>query len=325
MGYSQELFAKVRTEYAEKRQKALTLSSVRQKELHEKCPEIAQIDAQLAKTGMMVMEEIAKGRAMLEERLEVIRLDNEDLQEQRTACLRYYGYPEGYDSPQFECPQCEDIGYIGTKMCTCMKQALNRRGMIRAGLGELFKTQNFDSFRLDYYEYDRRIFERMTMVKRAAVEFAKHFSSDTRRNLLLYGGTGLGKTHLSTAIAGTVIERGYDVVYESAPNLLAAFEAERFGRTYNGVNPDTTRFFACDLLIIDDLGAEQTNSFTVGCLYNLVNTRMVAQKPMVISSNLSSGELRTRYNDRIASRLLGEFELLPFEGKDVRMLKLGMK
>lgn len=325
MGYSRELFAKVRAEYAEKRQNALKIAADHRKILHDHCPDLVRIDAELAKTGMLIMDEIAKGREGLEERLEAIRLDNKELQEQREECLIFYGYPAGYDTPHFDCAECEDRGFIGTQMCTCMKRELNRQGMIRAGLGELFKSQNFDTFKLEYYEYDRRILERMTLVKRAAIDYAQHFSSDTQKNLLLYGGTGLGKTHLSTAIAGSVIERGYDVVYESAPNLLAAFEAERFGRTYNGVNPDTSRFFSCDLLIVDDLGAEQTNTFTVGCFYNLINTRLVSKKPMVISSNLSSSELRTRYNDRIASRLLGEFALLPFEGKDIRMQKLGIK
>ncbi len=322
MGYSQELFAKVRGEFAEKRQNALKLAADRHRELHTHCPEIVQIDAELAKTGLLIMQEIEKGKDGLEERLNTIRLDNQELQQQRNECMRYYGYPEGYDDPPFECSRCKDTGYVGTMMCDCMKRALNRQGMIRSGVGELFKTQCFDTFKLDYYEYDRRIFQMLQSYKKYAMDYAGHFSSDTRENLLLCGGTGLGKTHLSTAIAGTVIERGYDVVYESAPNLLSAFEAERFGRAYNGEKPDTGRFFTCDLLIIDDLGAELSNNFTVGCLYNLINTRLIGRKPMIISTNLTGEELRGRYNDRIASRLFGEFVCMRFEGRDIRMLKL---
>lgn len=325
MGYNRELFAKVRAEYAEKRQKALNIAADHRRILHDRCPELVRIDAELAKTGMRIMDEIGKGRTGLEERLAVIRRDNRELQEQREECMNFYGYPSGYDTPQFECAECEDTGYVQTRMCVCMKRELSRQGMIRAGLSELFKTQNFNTFELKYYESDQRILGRMRMNKEAALDYAEHFSSDTRSNLLLCGGTGLGKTHLSTAIAGSVIERGFDVVYESAPNLLAAMKAESFGNTYNGEKPDTGRYFTCDLLIIDDLGAEQTNSFTLGCFYNLINTRLVSKKPMVISTNLTSAELRTRYNDRIASRLLGEFDLLLFDGKDVRMQKLGMK
>lgn len=325
MGYSQELFAKIRSEFAEKRQKTLQIASDRRKELHDRCPEIVQIDAELAKTGTLIMDEIAKGREGLEERLEVIRLDNIELQTQREECIKFYGYPAGYDTPSFDCADCQDTGYVGTKMCSCMKQALNREGMIRAGLGELFRTQRFDTFRLDYYEYDQRVARLMQRFKQYAEQYAEQFSSATKENLLLCGGTGLGKTHLSTAIAGQVIERGFDVIYESAPNLLSAFEAERFGRTYNGVNPETGRFFTCDLLIIDDLGAEMSNAFTVGSLYNLINTRLVGGKPMLISTNLTGEELRGRYNDRITSRLFGEFTIMRFEGKDIRMLKLGMK
>lgn len=325
MGYSQELFAKVRSEFAEKQQNALKLANERRKELHDRCPEIVGIDAQLAKTGILIMEEIAKGRQGLEERLDMIRLDNEDLQAQRNECMKHYGYPENYDAPRYECAECKDTGYIGTKMCVCMKQELSRQGMVQAGVGALFKTQRFDTFDLGYYEYDQKVFRLLQSFKAYAMKYAEHFSEQTQENLLLCGGTGLGKTHLSTAIAGRVIERGYDVVYESAPNLLAAFEAERFGRPYNGVNAETGRFFTCELLIIDDLGAELTNSFTVGCVYNLINTRLINRKPMIISTNLSGEELRTRYNDRIASRIFGEFVCMRFEGKDVRMLKLGMK
>lgn len=325
MGYNHEIFAKVRSEFAQKRQNALKISSDRRKELHDRCPEIVRIDSELAKTGMLIMEEIAKGSAQLSERLHDIQLDNEELQRQRLSYLKVYGYPENYDLPAYECALCEDTGYIDREMCGCMKQALNRQAMIRAGLAGLFQNQRFDSFQLKYYEFDQGLYRRMQGYKNYAMKYAEQFSADTYESLLLCGNTGLGKTHLSTAIAGRVIERGFDVVYESAPNLLAAFEAERFGRSYNGVSPDTGRFFTCDLLVIDDLGAEMTNSFTVGCLYNLINTRLVGRKPMIVSTNLSGDELRSRYNDRIASRLFGEFSIMRFDGKDIRMLKLGLK
>lgn len=324
MGYSQELFAKVRSEFAEKRQNALKLASDRRKQLYDQCPDIIQIDAELAKTGVLIMDEIGKGKEGLNDRLEAIRLDNIELQNQRNRCMTTSGFPADYDAPVFDCAICKDHGYVGTKMCDCMKQELSRQGMIRAGLGGLFTTQCFNTFDLKYYEYDPKVLRLLQSYKAYAMKYAEQFSSATQENLLLCGGTGLGKTHLSTAIAGRIIERGYDVVYESAPNLLAAFEAERFGRSYNGVDPNTGRFFNCDLLVIDDLGAELTNNFTVGIVYNLINTRLISRKPMLISTNLSGEELRARYNDRIASRLFGEFVCMRFEGKDIRMLKLGM-
>ena len=155
-------------------------------------------------------------------------------------------------------------------------------------------------------------------------QYAQGFSASTKENLLFCGGTGLGKTHLSTSIAGVVVENGFDVLYESAPNLFSVFEAERFGRSNTSTVVNTARYFQCDLLIIDDLGAEMSNNFTVGVLYNLLNTRIVTGLPTIISTNLTPDEIRTRYTDRVASRLFGEFHLMWFEGRDIRLQKIGM-
>jgi DNA replication protein DnaC len=140
---------------------------------------------------------------------------------------------------------------------------------------------------------------------------------------LLLGNTGLGKTHLSTAIARKVIERGYDVYYNSAVGMLSDFEYRRFG---NGIaaemTDDTARYVDCDLLIIDDLGTEVVNQFTLSCIYYVINTRLNLQKPMIINTNLSPAELRKVYTDRISSRLMGEFAVIPFYGTDIRKQKL---
>jgi DNA replication protein DnaC len=130
----------------------------------------------------------------------------------------------------------------------------------------------------------------------------------------------LGKTHLSSAIAKVVIDNGYDVVYETAQNIFADFEAERFGRAPAGENR-TARYFNCDLLIMDDLGTEMQTQFTVPCLYNLLNTRLISEKSMIISTNVRKEELLSKYSDRITSRLFGEFEICVFTGKDIRSQK----
>ena len=121
-----------------------------------------------------------------------------------------------------------------------------------------------------------------------------------------------------------MIDRGYDVLYETAQNLFGDFEDERFNRSYNTGNDEkkTDRYFACDLLIIDDLGAELSNQFTASCLYNLINTRHNAGKSCIISTNLTSKEMETRYSQRVVSRLLGQYHCLQFTGRDIRMMKL---
>ena len=324
MGYNKELFVDIRRKMEEGRLRALEEAEYRRRELHTHLPEVAGIDRELARTGLMIMEEIPKGKDGLTERLENIRLDNLDLQAQREACLMRAGYPADYDQPPYNCKICKDTGYNGQQMCSCLKTLLSKEGMKRAGVDRLFETQRFETFRLQYYQQDARVLQLMKTQLDFCHRYADRFDRDTKENLLFCGGTGLGKTHLSTSIAGVVVEKGFDVLYESAPNLFSVFEAERFGRGNTSNIPNTSRYFGCDLLIIDDLGAEMSNTFTVGVLYNLLNTRIVAGLPTIISTNLSPDEIRTRYTDRVASRLFGEFRLLRFEGRDIRMQKIGM-
>lgn len=324
MGYNREVFADVRKQMENRRQAAIDTADARRRELYAELPEVEEIDRELSRTGLIIMEEIAKGKNGLAERLENIRLDNLDLQKQREAVLRRSGYPADYDFPKFVCPDCKDTGYVGQKMCYCLKAALTEEGLRRAGLAHLFESQRFDTFILDYYRHDPRVHRMMQNYLEICRNFANRFDRDTRQSLLFCGGTGLGKTHLSTAIAGEIVQKGFDVLYESAPNLLSAFEAERFGRSLTASVSDTSRYLTCDLLVIDDLGAELSNNFTVGVLYNLINTRIVSRKPTIISTNLSLDEIRTRYTDRIASRLLGEYSVMRFEGRDIRLQKIGL-
>ena len=138
--------------------------------------------------------------------------------------------------------------------------------------------------------------------------------------LFIYGDAGLGKTHLSTSVAKVVIERGFDVVYESASGMIGDFEAVRFGRDYESHRDE--RYFDCDLLIIDDLGTDVNNQFTASVIYNVLTSRINSKKSTIINTNLSHNELRGRYADRITSRLFGEFRPLLFTGRDIRRQKI---
>ena len=322
MGYNKEIFKKIRTEYETKAFEARARADARREELYATIPELRALDSRLSAFGLRIMQAAIKGQNV-ESDLEQLRLENEQICSERAALLRRHGFPADYSEPQYECEDCGDTGYVGIRMCTCMRRRLVEAGMEASGLSGLMRTQSFENFSLDYYSANAQEHQIMRHNLSTVRQYAENFTMRPAPGSLLFlGGTGLGKTHLSTAVARTVIGRGYDVYYNSAVGMISDFECRRFG---NGLaqsdGDDTARYTECDLLIIDDLGTEVVNQFTLSCLYHVINTRLNLQKPTLISTNLTSGELRKTYNDRITSRLMGEYLVIPFYGTDVRKQK----
>ena len=183
------------------------------------------------------------------------------------------------------------------------------------------QAERFADFDLNYYQGEARACMEVTL--KAARTYAEHFSPDSG-NLLLQGGTGLGKTFLSRCIARTVAAQGCSVVYETAQEAFTAFEDQKFSRdaeTYAAASERVQRILNADLLILDDLGTELTTSFTQSALYYIVNTRLTDHRKTVISTNLTDGELAARYLPQIASRIGGEYDTLLFLGEDIRAIK----
>lgn len=318
MGYNKECYRTVRAAFEEKRNQAQMRAEVLAARLARENPDLAAIDRALADTAMSVMEEIKKGSAGISERIAAVRAKNEELQRSRAALLVGMGYAADATDPKYECALCEDSGQDANgRMCACFKRALAFEGMRASGLGTLVDSQSFESFRLDYYQGEDRKNAEYNL--RACKSYAENFGEKSP-NLTFIGATGLGKTHMSTAIARAVIEKGYDVVYETAQNIMNDFEAEKF--SYGKEEKRTGRYMDCDLLIIDDLGTEAQSQYTVAFLYNIINTRINTGKKTIINTNLARAELHKRYGDRITSRLFGEYVPLIFTGKDIRFQKL---
>lgn len=319
MAFSKECYRKVRDAFDEKREKAENAANARRRRLYRENPELERIDIALSRTAMQVMDEVRKGKENLEARIDAIREQNEQYQSARAAILLGMGYSENEDDPRYECELCEDKGYTDEGMCPCFRRALALEGLKSSGLGTLLSTQSFDTFSLDYYQGQDKVEAERNL--RACKKYAEEFSLDKSPNLTFIGGTGLGKTHMSTSIARVVIEKGYDVVYETAQNIMSDFEDDKF--SYNRQDEKKAdRYMDADLLIIDDLGTEAQTQYTVAFLYNILNTRLNSGKKTIISTNLEQAELHKRYGDRITSRLFGEYIPLIFRGKDIRMQKL---
>lgn len=325
MGYNKDTYKRIRAEYETKPFQARAEADARRAELYSAIPEVRELDARLSAFGLRIMEAALGGGDTAAE-IAALRAENERICAVRGELLRKNGFPADYSEPKYECPKCEDSGFVGIHMCECMRRRLTEAGMEASGLSGLMRKQSFDNFSLDYYRQSPKEYEIMSrnylMVRRYAESFSMEEGKTPPQSLLFLGGTGLGKTHLSTAVARTVISRGYDVFYNSAVGMISDFECRRFGNGLTqGDGDDTARYTECDLLIIDDLGTEVVNQFTLSCLYHVLNTRLNLSKPTLISTNLTSGELRKIYSDRITSRLLGEYLLVPFYGIDVRKQK----
>lgn len=326
MGYSPSVVKKIRDEYSQKRQRAVELSVAHQNEAYAKCSVLREIDLALSMTGLNIFKASLEGSNSLEEKIQCIKKENNELQKQKRQLLKLNGFPEDYTDIKFECEKCSDTGYVGIDMCPCMKKALVKEAYTQSGLGKVLEKQTFDNFDITYYpenlaESKSNPRALMQNILDKSKKFVRDFGKKECDNLLFVGGTGLGKTHLTTAIAKGIIDRGFDVVYDSAQNIIRAFEKQRFDGDESAVS-DVERFFDCDLLIIDDLGTEFKNSFTQSALYNLINTRINSAKSMIISTNLDELELiRKTYDDRITSRLIGSFRTFKFEGKDIRIVK----
>ncbi len=320
MGFNRADYVKIKAEYADKYMRARAAADARRQELHERLPRVRQIDLILAGTGKEIMDIIASAKDT-EERIEALKARNASLLTSRREALSEAGYPEDYSDVHYECAMCADSGYVDGRMCSCMRRALVMAGYESSGLGGLIDRQSFDNFSLDYYG-DGKNRQMMSRVLAALRGFAEGFDKSNFKNYLLLGGTGLGKTHLSTSVAKVVIDRGFDVLYVSAVGMLRDFEEKRFG---GGEGAKTERYYEADLLIIDDLGTEIVNQFTLSCLYDVINSRINSKKCTFINTNLSQNEIEAKYSERITSRLFGEYYPIPFSGTDIRLQKRMVK
>ncbi len=331
MAYSKQVIETVKEEFEARRQNAVNSLESRKAEMYGISLIFKQIDDALAATGLKIYKAALDGKVGLEERLAEIRKENEQLQDDKRRLLKMNGKPENYLDIIYSCKKCSDTGYAGTRMCECMKKALAKEAYRSSGLGSVLEEQSFDSFDLSFYSEAKdkngvSPREYMASILARAKEYVKTFGlSDRNDSLLFIGKTGLGKTHISTAIAKELIDRGFDVVYDTIGNIINTYEQQTFGHNEEAAGT-VNRYLECDLLIIDDLGTEFKNAFTHSVIYNLLNTRINSGKAMIISTNLDDGELfKKQYDDRINSRLIGSFRSFRFHGEDIRIKKTIMQ
>ena len=319
MAYSKETYKKAEQELAQRRNRALAEREDRHRIAVESVPEILETEERMSAAGLATIKALGMGAVDAKEYIRKLSEINLNAQAQRRMFLKKAGFPEDWLDVHYSCPKCEDKGFVNGIMCDCFKDLLKSLEYEKLCSKLPVGSCRFDNFKLDYYPDGAGTSPRRRM--ESVLNYCKTYATDFSRRSpshLLYGKTGLGKTHLSLAVAGKAVESGYGVIYTSAQNLFNKLEKEKFGRS-DGNTEET--ILDCDLLIIDDLGAEFTTQFTVSTLYNIINSRELEGKPTIISTNLTPEQLTSTYSERIASRILSNFVMLYFDGSDIRQIK----
>ena len=325
MHFSKETLIRARAELARQNADRESQNAARLADAYQKLPRLQQIDSRLRQTMALAAQAVFAQGSDIATAMNKAREENLALQAERKALVET-AFAPGYLDEIPPCPHCSGTGYIGSTMCRCLQELCVQEQ--RKELDAVFQGhQRFETFRLEYYPEavipKLKTSPRVIMEKnlRHCAEYARQFSMDAG-NLLLIGGTGLGKTHLALSIGAAVGEQGYSVCYETAIGLFSKLERAKFTPNEETV-AQASQLESCDLLILDDLGTEMPGQFVTAALYGLLNQRLMAGKPMVITTNLNVEETAKRYSPQIASRLYGEFSRLTFLGTDIRVLKNG--
>ncbi|MDE5619217.1 MAG: ATP-binding protein [Ruminococcus sp.] len=313
-----EIFEKAQIIIQNRRRNAITESERRTDEINNKIPQIKVINDTIFNTGQKAVKIIfaEKNKDVQQKKIEQLKRDNLEAQEFSRRMLLSNGYPADYLDIHYTCKKCNDTGYYNNSMCECFTKLCGKLEADEINKHSQLELSSFDTFDLSYYSGSD--YFTMEKILDAMKRYAKNFTEHSK-SLLISGKTGLGKTHLSLAIANMVLEKGYSVVYDSAANILHEIEKEHFSREH--ISEMTDLVMETDLLILDDLGTEHTTPFYSSTIYNIINTRLNRAKPTIISTNLSKYEITNRYDARVSSRLFTMYVRFEFSGTDVRFQK----
>ena len=320
-GYQTELmdmYEKIRTDENRKLMK-------RREEIKNKYPEILELDTTIQKLCLNLSMAALRGITDQNE-LNNIKEEITDLRAKKYEMLVSHGYNPDYLNLHYNCPKCKDTGFIGIEKCSCFKSKLIKLYYKDSDLEEAVKTNNFKNFNINLYPNHKINDERYTprkniedILEYITGEYLPNFKN-SNTNLLFYGNSGTGKTFLSWCIAKELLDKGFLVVYKTSDDLLRALKDIKFNNDTDLEN----LLINCDLLIIDDLGSEQITDFSSTELFTLINKKILKNKKMLISTNLSLPLISKRYSERISSRIIGEFKLFKFFAEDIR-IQLNLK
>lgn len=319
------IISEIMKEYERLRDMAEKAFKKRKEEVYTKIPRIREIDLEMAKVSIEASRKIFDTPDDSKFILKEMEYSIKKRQQERAFLLTEHNIPINYLEKVYTCSNCKDTGFDENgRKCGCFKQRMINYGYKMSNLNQVLKDENFSTFKMDIFSDDIPQGEVMSPKDNmreilSLCESFVHNFDQSKDNLLFYGNTGLGKTFLCNAIAKSLLDKGYLVVYQTSFNILDLLERRKFKKDSQPLdNFSYDMLFDADLLIIDDLGTEMTNTFTNTELFNIINTRLLKSKKTLISTNLSPIDIRDIYSERVSSRLFGGFSLLRFFGYDLR-------
>jgi DNA replication protein DnaC len=325
---NENIIKQILVQFQEKRDRAQRGKESRIRELYTRVPEIKMLDDEIRQTGILLSKAIIQDPEHAEEKLCEIKSTMKELRQQRAILLTDNNIPKDYTDPHFECSKCKDTGFSANgEKCSCLKQAIISHAYEMSNIAYQLKSENFSTFNVNLFPNEpfkeetltprQNMMQIMTLVE----DFIQNFDKKNGDNLLFYGDTGLGKTFMCNCIAKDLMDKGHVVLYQTSFKMLEVLKEYKFSDYRSRSASLALQYkliFESDLLIIDDLGTEMPNSFTVSELFNIINSRMISGKKVLISTNLSPSGLSKTYTSRIFSRILKNFKKLNFYGEDLR-------
>ena len=322
-----------------KRQRKIDEAIIKKKKIYKDYPELEEIEKEINMLALNITRSIVASDEITKQiEKENMKIKLDKLEEKRHKILKKIGITEKDLEPNFDCKVCNDTGMVTkdniTSYCNCFNQEVLNYTYRQSNILKL-DDENFKTFDNCYYSskpnkekygIEKSPLENIEIIKNIAIEFCKNIKSENQKNLLFTGNTGLGKTFISNCIAKELIDKGLNVVYQTSPILMDQIIDYKF--SYDKTESQKEKYnkiFNVDLLIIDDLGTETMNNNKFTELFNIINTRLLNNKKMVISTNLSLNDLYNRYDERILSRLIGNFIICKFIGEDIRLKKKKIK
>lgn len=316
---------KIFNKYEELRTKASNERRLRIDEVYKKLPRIKEIDDEIYSLGFSNMQNILKDPEKADEYNSGMKEKFKILKAEKEKLINENNIEPDYDKYKYECEECLDTGFTPDgKKCRCYTQKLIDEAYTKSNLGDILEKQNFNTFSFDYYskntaDYEISPYENMVKIYSRCREYCKNFDNELK-SLLFSGPTGLGKTFLSSCIAKDLIDNGKIVIYVRATKLFIMYEDYKFGR--NSDKSVIDNLYNADLLVIDDLGAEQQNKNNISFLFDLICERLSYSRKFIINTNLNINEIAKAYSSRFASRICESFDVYKFFGDDIRIKKI---